>query len=97
MRLDIYPDPGLVRAGRLVAVYMARVAGLDGETVQDVRLAVGESCGRAVAAHQRHGLPEPIAFRFDSSDGLAASVADRVARTSAGGTTTITLHWRAGC
>jgi len=28
---------------------MDRVAGLDEETVEDVRLAVGEACGRAVA------------------------------------------------
>jgi anti-sigma regulatory factor (Ser/Thr protein kinase) len=53
--LSIPPSVEHVRTARLVAVAAARRAGLDEETVDDVRLAVGEAVARAVL---RHGAAE---------------------------------------
>jgi anti-sigma regulatory factor (Ser/Thr protein kinase) len=53
--LSIPPSVEHVRTARLVAVVAARRAGLDDETVDDVRLAVGEAVARAVL---RHGAAE---------------------------------------
>ena len=46
--LSIPPAAEHVRTARLVAVAAARRAGLDEESVDDVRLAVGETVARAV-------------------------------------------------
>ena len=42
--LTITRDPSLVRTVRLVAASIARRAGLDAAAVEEVRLAVGETC-----------------------------------------------------
>jgi hypothetical protein len=42
--LTITRDPSLVRTVRLVAASLARRAGLDAAAVEEVRLAVGETC-----------------------------------------------------
>ena len=46
--------PAHVRTARLVVVAAARRAGLADELVDEVRLAVGEACARAVGMHARH-------------------------------------------
>jgi hypothetical protein len=43
-------DPSLVRTVRLVAASIARRAGLDASEVEEVRLAVGETCAVMVGA-----------------------------------------------
>ena len=43
------PCPAHVRTARLVAVAVARRAGVDEDVLDEVRLAVGEACSRAVA------------------------------------------------
>ncbi|BFV58444.1 ATP-binding protein [Kitasatospora sp. CMC57] len=48
--------PEHVRTARLVAVAVARRAGVDESVLDEVRLAVGEACSRAVGLHQRGGL-----------------------------------------
>lgn len=48
--------PRYVRTARLVGVAVARRAGVAAELLDDVRLAIGEACGRAVARHRRHGI-----------------------------------------
>ncbi len=58
--LSIPPSVEHVRTARLVAVAAARRAGLDEETVDDVRLAVGEAVARAVLRHGAAELAEPI-------------------------------------
>ena len=44
--------PEHVRTARLVAVSLARRAGVDDETLDEVRLAVGEAATRAVGRHR---------------------------------------------
>lgn len=58
--LSIPPSVEHVRTARLVAVAAARRAGLDEETVDDVRLAVGEAVARAVLRHGAAELADPI-------------------------------------
>lgn len=48
--LSITCDPSLVRTVRLVAASLARRAGLDASEVEEVRLAVGESCAVMVGS-----------------------------------------------
>ncbi|MFN8168330.1 MAG: ATP-binding protein [Candidatus Nanopelagicales bacterium] len=58
--LSIPPSVEHVRTARLVAVAAARRASLDEETVDDVRLAVGEAVARAVLRHGAAELADPI-------------------------------------
>ena len=60
------PLPAHVRTARLVATAVARRSGVDEELLDEVRLAVGEACSRAVEAHRRHCPAEPI--RIELSD-----------------------------
>ncbi|TWF99156.1 ATP-binding protein [Kitasatospora viridis] len=48
--------PEHVRTARLVAAAVARRAGVDESVLDEVRLAVGEACSRAVGLHQQGGL-----------------------------------------
>ncbi|GAA4855422.1 ATP-binding protein [Kitasatospora terrestris] len=47
--------PEHVRTARLVAAAVARRAGVDESVLDEVRLAVGEACSRAVGLHRRSG------------------------------------------
>ena len=54
------PLPAHVRTARLVATAVARRSGVDESLLDEVRLAVGEACSRAVEAHQRYCPRKPI-------------------------------------
>ena len=54
------PLPAHVRTARLVATAVARRSGVDESLLDEVRLAVGEACSRAVEAHQKHCPTVPI-------------------------------------
>lgn len=77
MELLISPLPVHVRTARLVGVAAARRAGLDDERVDELRLALGEACSRAVALHAVHApdVPVKIVVRDDAS-GLTVEVTD---------------------
>ena len=51
VELSFSPLPGHVRTARLLAATVARRSGLDEATVDEVKLAVGEACARAVGIH----------------------------------------------
>ena len=53
--------PAHVRTARVVCVAAARRAGLADELVDELRLAVGEACARAVGLHARHAPDERVA------------------------------------
>lgn len=61
------PLPAHVRTARLVATAVARRSGMDESLLDEVRLAVGEACSRAVEAHRKHcpGQPIRVALRDD--------------------------------
>ncbi|MFH8339224.1 ATP-binding protein [Streptomyces sp. AM6-12] len=52
--------PEHVRTARLVAAAVARRAGVDEAVLDEVRLAVGEACSRAVGLHQTGGIDAPV-------------------------------------
>ncbi|GAA3147549.1 ATP-binding protein [Streptomyces rameus] len=52
--------PEHVRTARLVAAAVARRAGVDEAVLDEVRLAVGEACSRAVGLHQSSGVTAPV-------------------------------------
>jgi serine/threonine-protein kinase RsbW len=52
--------PAHVRTARLVATAVARRSGVDESLLDEVRLAVGEACSRAVAGHQMYCPAEPV-------------------------------------
>jgi serine/threonine-protein kinase RsbW len=67
--LRLTPQRAHVRTARLVAAAMARRSGLPEDLLDEVRLAVGEACGRAVQLHERYGLTEPVAVTLADDDG----------------------------
>jgi anti-sigma regulatory factor (Ser/Thr protein kinase) len=52
--------PEHVRTARLVAAAVARRSGVDEAVLDEVRLAVGEACSRAVGLHQNGGITAPV-------------------------------------
>src|ERR1700723_1927403 len=62
------PLPAHVRTARLVATAVARRSGVDEALLDEVRLAVGEACSRAVEAHRRHCPAEPIRIELTDQD-----------------------------
>ncbi|GHG60738.1 ATP-binding protein [Streptomyces griseocarneus] len=52
--------PEHVRTARLVAAAVARRAGVDEAVLDEVRLAVGEACSRAVGLHVSQGISSPV-------------------------------------
>ena len=66
-----------VRTARLVVVMAARRAGLAEGLLDELRLAVGEACARAVGLHARHGLDDRVEVAVsDDVTGLSVSVTD---------------------
>ncbi len=75
--LRIPPDTVQVRVARLVAGTAARVAGVDADDIEDVRLAVGEAVGRAVLRHLDQQVQAPVVIEFrDDETSFAVVVND---------------------
>lgn len=66
-----------MRTVRLVGVAVARRAGVADDQLDEVRLAIGEACARAVARHQRLGLRQAIEVSFTDGDRYQVRVVDR--------------------
>jgi serine/threonine-protein kinase RsbW len=63
------PLPAHVRTARLVALAMARRIGVAEDTLDEVRLAVGEACSRAVGVHAVRAPGTPVTMRLSDDDG----------------------------
>jgi serine/threonine-protein kinase RsbW len=63
------PLPAHVRTARLVATAVARRSGVPETLLDEVRLAVGEACSRAVEAHRLHCPAEPVRLALGGQDG----------------------------
>ena len=61
--------PAHVRTARLVATAVARRSGVDEALLDEVRLAVGEACSRAVEAHRMYCPSEPVRIALTDSAG----------------------------
>lgn len=98
VELRISAQPEHVRTARLVAAAVARMAGVDEAVLDEVRLAVGEACSRAVGLHRSYHITAPVrvllteeekAFSIEVGDevpgpGAAAADADGGGGGSAG-------------
>ncbi|WP_166381444.1 ATP-binding protein [Catellatospora methionotrophica] len=76
VRLEFTPEPAHVRTARLVGVAVARRAGVPDDQLDEVRLAIGEACARAVARHQRVGLRDVVSVAFSDGDRYVVQVWD---------------------
>ena len=52
--------PAHVRTARLVAAAVARRSGVDDGLIDEVKLAVGEACARALSLHQVHAPDQQV-------------------------------------
>ncbi|HEY3505009.1 MAG TPA: ATP-binding protein [Actinocatenispora sp.] len=77
VRLGFSPAPAHVRTARLVAVAVARRAGVSEDLLDEVRLAVGEACSRAVALHQLYHRKELVDVEMTDGPRFTIRVIDR--------------------
>lgn len=92
VRLLLAPHHANVRIARLIAGSVCRMAGYPEALNHDVRLAIGEACGRAVSAHRDRGIEGPVTIEIEQVDANGAMVcvavldrAPRDARATNGG------------
>jgi anti-sigma regulatory factor (Ser/Thr protein kinase) len=70
--------PAHVRTARLLAAVLARRSGIDEALIDEVKLAVGEACARAVGIHQAHAGDQDVSVEFtDDDDCFSVAVRDR--------------------
>ncbi len=96
VELRFSAQPEHVRTARLVAAAVARRAGVNEAVLDEVRLAVGEACSRAVGLHRSHGITAPVSVALteeekafsievgDSVPGPGADPAESGARNASG-------------
>lgn len=69
VEVSFTPLPANVRTVRLIATAVARRTGVEEPFLDEVRLAVGEACSRAVDEHRRHVPQEPIRLEMRDDGG----------------------------
>ncbi len=84
VEMSFTPLPVHVRTARLVATAVARRSGVEEALLDEVRLAVGEACSRAVEAHQAQCPAEPVRIELTGSDGRFEVVVTDAAIAAAG-------------
>jgi anti-sigma regulatory factor (Ser/Thr protein kinase) len=86
VEMSFTPLPAHVRTARLVATAVARRSGVDEALLDEVRLAVGEACSRAVEAHQEHCPAEPVRVALTGANGrFEVVVTDAAAQSATSG------------
>ncbi|MCX4763883.1 ATP-binding protein [Streptomyces sp. NBC_01275] len=77
--------PEHVRTARLVAAAVARRSGVDEAVLDEVRLAVGEACTRAVGLHQSGGITAPVkVLLIEDEKQFSIEVGDEAPRSAPG-------------
>lgn len=69
VELAFSPLPVHVRTARLIVTAVARRSGVEEELLDEVRLAVGEACSRAVEAHRMHCPDRPVRLELRDDNG----------------------------
>jgi serine/threonine-protein kinase RsbW len=69
VEVSFTPLPAHVRTARLVATAVARRSGVPEALLDEVRLAVGEACSRAVEAHRLYCPTEPVRIALTNGAG----------------------------
>jgi len=78
VRLSFPPEPRLLGTVRLVVGIVARKAGMGAEGIEDLKVAVSETCAVAVGDLTRAGLHDPIEIDMvERADRLGVEVRDR--------------------
>ncbi|MCP2340355.1 ATP-binding protein [Actinomadura rupiterrae] len=78
--------PVHVRTARLIVTAVARRSGVDEAIMDEVRLAVGEACSRAVEAHRLHCPDEPVQLELtEAANRFQVIVSDSVPADDAAG------------
>jgi serine/threonine-protein kinase RsbW len=82
--------PAHVRTARLVAAAVARRSGVDEAVLDEVRLAVGEACSRAVHLHRQHCPDRPVLVTLiDDEKAFRVSVADEAPAAESNGASSL--------
>ena len=77
VELRFTPLPAHVRTARLVAASVSRSTGVDEALVDEIKLAVGEACSRAVALHAAHAADQEVVVELsDDDNAFTISVSD---------------------
>jgi anti-sigma regulatory factor (Ser/Thr protein kinase) len=76
--LTISALPAHVRTARLMAATVARRAGIAASAIDEIRLAVGEACSRAVAAHKLHCPAQPIQLQLIDGGAVQSAASPHV-------------------
>jgi anti-sigma regulatory factor (Ser/Thr protein kinase) len=66
--LEIPPHSAYVAIVRLAITSLGRTAGLDEERLDDLKIAVSESCANSVLSTQDAGVDAPITIAFSADD-----------------------------
>jgi anti-sigma regulatory factor (Ser/Thr protein kinase) len=77
VKLAFSPAPVHVRTARLVGVAVARRAGVAEDLLDEVRLAIGEACTRAVALHRQYHLSDLVQVEMSDDESYTVRVIDR--------------------
>ena len=78
VRLAFPPEPRLLGTIRLVVGIVARKAGMGAEGIEDLKVAVSETCAVAVGDLARSGRQDPIEIDLvDAADRFGIEVRDR--------------------
>ena len=86
VRLAFPPEPRLLGTVRLVVGIVARKAGMGAEGIEDLKVAVSETCAVAVGDLNRAGRPDPIEVDLvESADRFGIEVRDRAPASAAAG------------
>ena len=72
--LEVARDPALVRTVRLVAAAFARRCGMQKDTVEDVRLAVGEACAVMIGTDETVSAEGVLEIRLTHDAGLRVRI-----------------------
>ncbi|MBW3594161.1 MAG: ATP-binding protein [Actinobacteria bacterium] len=79
IEIAIPPRSVYVGVVRLTVTSLARSAGLDGDRVDDLRIAVTEACTSAVLAHEDAGTSEPVVVKWaEEADRFVIDVEGKV-------------------
>ncbi|MGH2734836.1 MAG: ATP-binding protein, partial [Actinomycetota bacterium] len=78
VEIEIPSKTAYVGVVRLALASLARAAGLDEETVDDMKIAVGEACANAVLANEEAGVGASVSVHWDlEPERIVIEVGDR--------------------
>lgn len=78
LELEIPPRSAYVGVVRLALSSLARVAGLNEESIDDLKIAVSEACANAVISTEQAGSHEPVRITLlEDNDRLVIEIRDR--------------------